>query len=181
MSEVPLYFAATINPQPTPPPNKEVVWRVNRPRVGWLNGFSFRGAPREQKMLKGHLPKGIYPQVYQHTKIIQGLWKGGAGPLPSKPRRDQVQPASGSGSWVWGPRVRRVSFMEGFRKICGGFVEGVCFSLWRDLVEPAKARDLRPRNVRRRHHRDQVPELLHTTLNITLLIFLFITLKPRVE
>ena len=37
---------------------------VDRLRVGWLDGV-----PREQKMLKGHLPRVIYHQVYQHTKI----------------------------------------------------------------------------------------------------------------
>ena len=48
---------------------------VDRPRVGWLNGFSFIastgacGVPREQKMLKGHLPRVIYHQVYEYTKI----------------------------------------------------------------------------------------------------------------
>ena len=37
---------------------------VDRLRVGWLNGFSLGGVPREQKMLKGHLPRVIYHQVY---------------------------------------------------------------------------------------------------------------------
>ena len=32
----------------------------DRLRVGWLNG----GVPREQKIIKGHLPKVIYHQVY---------------------------------------------------------------------------------------------------------------------
>ena len=44
----------------------------DRLRVGWLNRFSFitstgaslGGVPREQKMLKGHLPRVIYHQVY---------------------------------------------------------------------------------------------------------------------
>ena len=31
-------------------------------RAGWLNGLG--GVPREQKMLKGHLPRVIYHQVY---------------------------------------------------------------------------------------------------------------------
>jgi len=48
---------------------------VIRLRVGWLNGSSFitstgaYGVPREQKMLKGLLPRVIYHQVYQDTKI----------------------------------------------------------------------------------------------------------------
>ena len=44
---------------------------VDRLRVCWLNGFSFitftgslGGVPREQKMLKGHLPRVIYHQEY---------------------------------------------------------------------------------------------------------------------
>ena len=38
---------------------------VDRLRVGWLNGFSWAlgGMPREQKMLKGHLPRVTYHQV----------------------------------------------------------------------------------------------------------------------
>jgi len=35
----------------------------DRRRVGWLNGF-LGGVPREQKMLKGHLPRAIYHRVY---------------------------------------------------------------------------------------------------------------------
>ena len=34
----------------------------DRLRVGWV--------PREQKMLKGHLPRVIHHQVYQYTKIV---------------------------------------------------------------------------------------------------------------
>ena len=34
----------------------------DRLRIGWLNGLG--GVPREQKMLKGHLPRVIYHQVY---------------------------------------------------------------------------------------------------------------------
>jgi len=30
---------------------------------------SLGGVPREQKMLKGHLPRVIYHQVYQYTKM----------------------------------------------------------------------------------------------------------------
>jgi len=30
---------------------------------------SLGGVPREQKMLKGHLPRVIYHQVYYYTKI----------------------------------------------------------------------------------------------------------------
>jgi hypothetical protein len=29
------------------------------------------GVPREQKMLKGHLPRVIYPQVNLYTKIMK--------------------------------------------------------------------------------------------------------------
>ena len=36
----------------------------DRLRVGWFNAFSFITVPREQKMLKGHLPRVIYHQVY---------------------------------------------------------------------------------------------------------------------
>jgi len=39
----------------------------DRLRVGWLNGYLIHyigGVPREQKMLKGHLPRVIYHQVY---------------------------------------------------------------------------------------------------------------------
>jgi len=33
--------------------------------VDWFNGFPFiTSTPREQKMLKGHLPRVIYHQVY---------------------------------------------------------------------------------------------------------------------
>ena len=32
-------------------------------------GTSLGGVPREQKMLKGHLPRVIYHQVYYYTKI----------------------------------------------------------------------------------------------------------------
>ena len=35
-------------------------YKVDRLRVGWLN----EGVPREQKMLKGHLPRVIYQQAY---------------------------------------------------------------------------------------------------------------------
>ena len=47
------------------------------PSVGWLNGFSFitstaraplRGVPREQKMLKGHLPR--YVIKYAHIRRL---------------------------------------------------------------------------------------------------------------
>jgi len=40
--------------------------KCDRLRVGWLNGLG--GVPREQKMLKGHLPRVIYRQVYYYTK-----------------------------------------------------------------------------------------------------------------
>jgi len=40
---------------------------------GWLaqrtRGTSLGGVPREQKMLKGHLSRVIYHQVYSYTKI----------------------------------------------------------------------------------------------------------------
>jgi len=42
----------------------KILNRDDRLRVGWLNGFSLEGVPREQKMLKGHLPRVIYHQVY---------------------------------------------------------------------------------------------------------------------
>ena len=35
---------------------------IDRLRVGLLNELG--GVPREQKMLKGHLPRDIYHQVY---------------------------------------------------------------------------------------------------------------------
>ena len=38
-----------------------------RLRVGWLDGFG--RVPREQKMLKGHLPRVIYYLVCYYTKI----------------------------------------------------------------------------------------------------------------
>ena len=37
----------------------------DRLRIGWLNG----GVPPEPKMLKGHLPRVIYHQIYLVTKI----------------------------------------------------------------------------------------------------------------
>jgi len=40
---------------------------VDRLRVGWLNGF-LGGVPRAQKMLKGHLPRVIYHQIYTAYK-----------------------------------------------------------------------------------------------------------------
>ena len=56
------------------------------------------GVPREEKMLKGHLPKIIYHQVYQHTKIqrpdtlLRGAVEGQRAaskkvPLPHGPRQ----------------------------------------------------------------------------------------------
>ena len=36
---------------------------IDRLRIGWLNGFS-RRVPRGQKMLKGHLTRVIYHQLY---------------------------------------------------------------------------------------------------------------------
>ena len=50
-------------------PDGKPTWRavqvsgVDRLRVGWLNGFPYR-ASRGQKMLKGHLPRVIYHQMY---------------------------------------------------------------------------------------------------------------------
>ena len=35
------------------------------------SGLALGGVPREQKMLKGYLPRVIYHQVYQYTKIIR--------------------------------------------------------------------------------------------------------------
>jgi len=51
---------------------REILLAINvcdRRRVGWLNGFPFitsspRGMPHEHKMLKEHLPRVIYHQVY---------------------------------------------------------------------------------------------------------------------
>jgi len=56
------------------PPLKSIS-RYDRLGVGWLNGFwaSLGGVPREQKMLKGHLPRVIYHQVYQYTKTNETL------------------------------------------------------------------------------------------------------------
>ena len=53
----------------------------DRLRVGWLNGFLFTtstGVPPEQKMLKGHLPRVIYHQVY-YKKIISVELSAGLG------------------------------------------------------------------------------------------------------
>jgi len=52
----------------------------DRLRVGWLNGFSLGGVLSEQRMLKGHLPRVIYHQVYSYTKITpskRGLEEAG--------------------------------------------------------------------------------------------------------
>ena len=38
--------------------------RIDRLRAG----TSLGGVPREQKILKGHLPRVIYHQVYKHAK-----------------------------------------------------------------------------------------------------------------
>ena len=48
---------------------KDPLFEVQELRVGWLNGLSFSistgaGVPREQRILKGHLPRVIYHQVY---------------------------------------------------------------------------------------------------------------------
>ena len=40
-------------------------------RVGWLAG----GVPREQKMLKGHLPRVIYHQVYSNMRRLRPATK----------------------------------------------------------------------------------------------------------
>ena len=45
------------------PRSSAAVSQRDRLRVGWLNRF-LGGVPREQKMLKGHLPRVIYHQVY---------------------------------------------------------------------------------------------------------------------
>jgi len=44
---------------------------TNKTVKGWLaqRGTSLGGVPREQKMLKGHLPRVIYHQVYKYTKM----------------------------------------------------------------------------------------------------------------
>ena len=47
-----------------------------------LVGSTVGGVPREQKMLKGHLPRVIYHQVYLYTKIKGsgfGVWRIGFG------------------------------------------------------------------------------------------------------
>ena len=42
----------------------------DRLRVGWLNGFNpLGGVPREQNMLKGHLPRVIYMHISKYTSI----------------------------------------------------------------------------------------------------------------
>ena len=44
--------------------------------LGWLaqripiHHVSLEGVPQEQKMLKGHLPRVVYHQVYKYTKIM---------------------------------------------------------------------------------------------------------------
>ena len=38
--------------------------------AGLVGSTALRRVPREQKMLKGHLPRVIYHQVYKFTKII---------------------------------------------------------------------------------------------------------------
>ena len=54
------------------PPSEAVVDRL---RIGWLNVFSFMVAvPREQRMLRGHLLRVIYHQVYagiRRSAVVQ--------------------------------------------------------------------------------------------------------------
>ena len=55
---------------------------------GFLRGTSLGGVPREQKMLKGHLPRVIYHQVYLYTKInISSGAPPGISPPPRRPGR----------------------------------------------------------------------------------------------
>ena len=50
------------------------------------------GVPREQKMLKGHLPRVMYHQVYEYTKInVLKTFEG----VPSSLRRGLVRPLAG--------------------------------------------------------------------------------------
>ena len=47
------------------PEHRRLFQGSDRLRVGWLNGFSFiTSTGAEQKMLKGHLPRVVYHQVY---------------------------------------------------------------------------------------------------------------------
>jgi len=48
------------------------------------------GVPREQKMLKGHLPRVIYHQVYKYTKIIWPLLEGAKPLSESRPRGSEA-------------------------------------------------------------------------------------------
>ena len=48
------------------PVNTLVFQAVDRLRVDWLNGLG--EVPREQKILKGHLPRVVYHQIYLQTK-----------------------------------------------------------------------------------------------------------------
>ena len=41
--------------------------------AGLVGSTALGGVPREQKMLKGHLPRVIYHLVYWYTKIIRTL------------------------------------------------------------------------------------------------------------
>ena len=51
-------------------PRPRIVVGAPRRTVGTSTPFSVEGVPREQKMLKGHLPRVLYHQVYLYTQII---------------------------------------------------------------------------------------------------------------
>ena len=80
MSEVPLYPEVEEVSRATCPSKLAIAYHKTRTflkvppglplsgfdrlRVGWLLG----GVPREQKMLKGHLPRVIYHRVYSNIR-----------------------------------------------------------------------------------------------------------------
>ena len=66
-----------------------------------LRVVSLGGVPREQKMLKGHLPRVIYHQVYEYTKINPSE-AASEGPRPAELRPAPNAASSGSlahGAW----------------------------------------------------------------------------------
>jgi len=67
---------------------------------------SWEGYHREKKMLKGHLPRVIYHQVYEYTRTNPGpLWTGCARRSPERPAEFGVWGLGfrfqGLGVWVW--------------------------------------------------------------------------------
>ena len=61
------------------------------------------GVPREQKMLKGHLPRVIYHHVYKFTKISTSAFA-------STPHGRSWK---AFGLWGWGSRELRVQAAKG--------------------------------------------------------------------